>query len=43
MKKKLKKTIEKNVDLKRKRIKFDKKKPKHKGWNWKTISIKKKG
>jgi hypothetical protein len=33
--------ILKNIDLKRKRIKFDKKKNKSKGWNWKTISIKK--
>jgi hypothetical protein len=39
-----KKSDLKNIDLKRKRIKFDTKiktKPNHKGWNWKTISIKK--
>jgi len=40
-----KKSDLKNIDLKRNRTKFDirrKKKTNHKGWNWKTISIKKK-
>ena len=35
----------KNIDLKRKRTKFEKKnktKPNHKWWDWKTISVKKK-
>jgi hypothetical protein len=31
----------KNIDLKRKGTKFDNKKKNYKGWNWKTISIKK--
>jgi hypothetical protein len=39
----LKKSDLKNIDLKRNITKFDiKKKTNHKGWNWKTISIKKK-
>jgi len=40
----LKKNDLKNIDLKRKKTKFDTKiktKSNHKGWNWKTISIKK--
>jgi len=43
MKKQIKNIILKNIDLKRKRTKSNKKKEKsnHKGWNWKTILIKK--
>jgi hypothetical protein len=42
MKKQIKNIILKNIDLKRKRTKSNKKKKSnHKGWNWKTILIKK--